>query len=43
MSLSAARVKTSAAPWVPVEAEDKNYGRIKVMKTAIRHLKEELG
>jgi len=37
------KTSTTAAPWVPVEAEDKNYARIKVVKTVIRHLKKQLG
>jgi len=36
------RTSTAAAPWVVVEAEDKNYARIKVMKAVIRYLKKEL-
>jgi polyphosphate:AMP phosphotransferase len=32
----------AAAPWILVEAADKNYARIKVMKTVVRHLKKEL-
>ncbi len=31
------------APWVLVEAEDKNWARIKVMDTVIRHIREALG
>ncbi len=30
------------APWTVVEAEDKNFARIKVLKTIISHLKNEL-
>ncbi len=30
------------APWTVVEAEDKNFARIKVLKTIISHLKKEL-
>jgi len=32
------RTGTSKAPWVLVEAEDKNYARLKVMEEVIRHL-----
>jgi polyphosphate kinase 2 (PPK2 family) len=37
------KTSTTGAPWVLVEAEDKNFARIKVMKAVIRHLKQELG
>ncbi|MBI3450195.1 MAG: polyphosphate:AMP phosphotransferase [Acidobacteria bacterium] len=37
------RTSTEAAPWVPVEANDKNWARVKVMKTVARRLERELG
>jgi polyphosphate:AMP phosphotransferase len=37
------RTGTDLAPWVPVEAEDKNWGRIRVLKTVVRTLRRELG
>ena len=37
------KTSTAATPWVPVEAENKNWARIEVMKTVIRHLKNDLG
>lgn len=37
------RTSCENAPWVLVEAEDKNWARIKVMETVIHHLKNALG
>lgn len=36
------KTSTSIAPWVLVEAEDKNFARIKVLKSVIQRLKKEL-
>jgi polyphosphate:AMP phosphotransferase len=36
------KCSTEAAPWVLVEANDKNWARIKVMKAVIKALKKEL-
>ena len=36
------RTSTEIAPWVLVEANDKNYARIKVLKTVCRRLEEAL-
>jgi polyphosphate:AMP phosphotransferase len=36
------RTGTDLAPWVPVEAEDKNWARIRVLKTVVRTLRREL-
>jgi len=36
------RTSTEAAPWSPVEANDNNWARIKVMKTVAVRLKREL-
>jgi polyphosphate kinase 2 (PPK2 family) len=30
------------APWVLVEADDKNWGRMKVMKTVVKTLRDAL-
>jgi polyphosphate kinase 2 (PPK2 family) len=37
------RTSTPAAPWTIVEAEDKRYARIKVLRTVVRRLEDELG
>jgi AMP-polyphosphate phosphotransferase len=37
------RTSTPAAPWTIVEAEDKRFARIKVLRTVVRRLEEELG
>lgn len=37
------RTSTPAAPWTVVESEDKRFGRIKVLRTLVRRLEEELG
>jgi len=37
------RTSTEISPWVLVEANDKHYARIKVLKTICRHLEEALG
>lgn len=36
------RTSTENAPWIPVEANDKNYGRIKVLETICSRLKDGL-
>jgi len=36
------RTSSQNAPWVLVEAEDKNWARIKVMETVVHHLKKAL-
>jgi polyphosphate kinase 2 (PPK2 family) len=36
------RTSTEIAPWTMVESEDKNYGRIKILKTVVERLEEEL-
>ncbi len=36
------RTSTTRAPWVLVEAEDKRWARLKVLKAAIRHVRREL-
>ncbi len=33
------RTSTQKAPWVLVEGEDKNFGRVKILQTVVRHLK----
>jgi polyphosphate:AMP phosphotransferase len=37
------RTSTPAAPWTIIEAEDKQFGRIKVLRTVVRRLEDELG
>lgn len=37
------RTSTPVAPWTIVEAEDKKYARIKVLRTAVHVLESELG
>jgi polyphosphate kinase 2 (PPK2 family) len=37
------RTSTPAAPWTVVESEDKRFARIKVLRTVVRRLEEELG
>jgi AMP-polyphosphate phosphotransferase len=37
------RTGTEEAPWVLVESNDKNWARIKVMKTVVRRLEREIG
>lgn len=37
------RTSTEIAPWTPVEANDKNYVRIKVLQTLVERLEDALG
>lgn len=37
------RTSTPSAPWTVVEAEDKRFGRIKVLRTVVERLENELG
>jgi polyphosphate kinase 2 (PPK2 family) len=37
------RSSTPAAPWTVVESEDKRFARIKVLRTVVRRLENELG
>ncbi len=37
------RTSTPAAPWTIVESEDKRFARIKVLRTIVRRLEDELG
>jgi polyphosphate kinase 2 (PPK2 family) len=37
------RTATPTAPWTVVEAEEKRYGRLKVLRTAVDRLEAELG
>ncbi|NTU83010.1 MAG: hypothetical protein HGA45_27190 [Chloroflexales bacterium] len=37
------RTSTPAAPWTVVEAEDKRFGRVKVLRTFVQRLESELG
>jgi polyphosphate kinase 2 (PPK2 family) len=37
------RTSTPSAPWTIVEAEDKRYARIKVLRTVVQRLEDELG
>ncbi len=37
------RTSTPAAPWTVVEAEDKRFGRVKVLRTCVQRLERELG
>jgi len=37
------RTSTPAAPWTVVESEDKRFARIKVLRTVVRRLEEDLG
>lgn len=37
------KTNTDKAPWVIVEADDKYYARIKVLKTIVKRIEEELG
>jgi polyphosphate kinase 2 (PPK2 family) len=37
------RTSTHDAPWVLVEANDKNYARIKVLKTVAQALEKAVG
>jgi polyphosphate:AMP phosphotransferase len=36
------RTSTEIAPWTLVESEDKHYGRIKILRTLVQRLEEEL-
>jgi polyphosphate kinase 2 (PPK2 family) len=36
------RTSTEIAPWTLVESEDKYYGRIKILRTLVQRLEEEL-
>jgi polyphosphate kinase 2 (PPK2 family) len=37
------RTSTPAAPWTVVESEDKHFARVKVLRTVVRRLEDELG
>jgi polyphosphate kinase 2 (PPK2 family) len=37
------RTSTPAVAWTIVEAEDEQFGRIKVLRTIVRRLEDELG
>ncbi|HET7032402.1 MAG TPA: polyphosphate:AMP phosphotransferase, partial [Casimicrobiaceae bacterium] len=37
------RTSTEIAPWTLVEAEDKKYARVKILKTIVKHLEAALG
>jgi len=37
------RTSTPSAPWTIVEAEDKRFGRLKVLQTVVQRLESELG
>ncbi len=37
------RTSTPTAPWTVVEAEDKHFGRVKVLQTVVNRLEAELG
>ena len=37
------RTDAPSAPWTLVEAEDKRWSRVKVLKTVAERLEEELG
>jgi polyphosphate kinase 2 (PPK2 family) len=37
------RTSTEIAPWTPVEANDKNHARIKVLRTLVDRLEDALG
>ena len=36
------RTSTEIAPWTLVEAEDKHYARIKILKTIVRRIESAL-
>ena len=36
------RTSTEIAPWTLIESENKHYGRIKILRTLVRRLEEEL-
>jgi polyphosphate:AMP phosphotransferase len=36
------RTSTGKAPWIPVEANDKNYARVKIVKSVVQHLEAAL-
>ncbi len=36
------RTSTGKAPWIVVEANDKNFARVKILKTIVQHLDESL-
>jgi AMP-polyphosphate phosphotransferase len=36
------RTSTEIAPWTLVESEDKRYGRVKILRTLVKRLEEEL-
>ena len=36
------KTSTAISPWVPIEAEDKLFARVRVMEAVISHLKKEL-
>jgi len=36
------RTSTEIAPWTLVEAEDKRYARVKVLKTIVRRMEEAM-
>jgi len=36
------RTSTEIAPWTLVESENKQYGRIKILRTLVKRLEDEL-
>ncbi|MDQ7989966.1 MAG: polyphosphate:AMP phosphotransferase [Candidatus Dactylopiibacterium sp.] len=36
------RTSTGRAPWIPVEANDKNFARVKILKAVCKHLEDAL-
>jgi polyphosphate kinase 2 (PPK2 family) len=36
------RTSTGKAPWIPVEANDKHYARVKIVKAVVEHLQAAL-
>jgi polyphosphate:AMP phosphotransferase len=37
------RTSTGRSPWIVVPANDKNFARVKIARTVVKHLEEELG
>jgi polyphosphate:AMP phosphotransferase len=37
------RTSTGRAPWIVIPANDKNFARVKITRTVVKHLEEELG
>ena len=37
------RTSTGRAPWIVIPANDKNFARVKIARTVVKHLEEELG